>query len=163
MNAPLASAARFDIQMLSQAIARSHAVDTFRTTFNMQQWETLAGYMQPFAVLPGHTLVEQGATDRALYFVESGTLTVHYQDEKARVRMATVGSGSVIGEGAFFSHMPRTATVQATTACRLWSLNPMRFTELSNRNSPIALELVAGLGGVLAKRLYNRPKRVAVT
>ncbi|RZI98743.1 MAG: cyclic nucleotide-binding domain-containing protein, partial [Haliea sp.] len=30
-------------------------------------------------------------------------------------------------------------------------------------HSPIALELTLGMGGVLAKRLYNRPKRVAVT
>jgi hypothetical protein len=33
--------------------------------------------------------------------VESGTLSVHYQDEKERLRLAVVGPGSVVGEGAF--------------------------------------------------------------
>ena len=163
MNALLSTAVRFDIQMLAQAIVRSHSVDAFRAHLSASQWETLSSYMQPFEVALGQTLIEQGTTDRTLYFVEAGLLTVHYEDEKLRVRMATVGPGSVLGEGAFFSHLPRAATVQAATACRLWCLNPMRFTELSNRHSPIALEVVAGLGGVLAKRLYNRPKRVAVT
>ena len=107
--------------------------------------------------------MEQGALDRTLYFVESGTLSVHYEDEKARVRMALVGAGTVLGEGAFFSHMPRSATVHASTPCKLWCLTPMRFLELATRHSPIALELTMAMGSVMAKRLYNRPKRVAVT
>jgi CRP-like cAMP-binding protein len=74
-----------------------------------------------------------------------------------------VAGGSVLGEGAFFSRLPRSATVQASSPCTVWSLTAMRFRELSNRNSPIALELTMAVGSVLAKRLYNRPKRVAVT
>jgi CRP/FNR family cyclic AMP-dependent transcriptional regulator len=146
MNAPLPAAIRFDIQGLAQAILHCHASDALRCQFNS-----------------GQVLMEQGALDRTLYFVESGTLSVHYEDEKARVRMALVGAGTVLGEGAFFSHMPRSATVHASTPCKLWCLTPMRFLELANRHSPIALELTMAMGSVMAKRLYNRPKRVAVT
>jgi CRP-like cAMP-binding protein len=88
---------------------------------------------------------------------------VHYQDDKSRIRMALVGAGSMVGEGAFFSNQPRNATVQASGDCQLWCLTPMRFLELSNRHSPIALELTLGMAAVMAKRLYIRPKRVAVT
>ena len=163
MNAPLPTTLRFDIQGLIQAIAHSHASDALRCQFSSQQWDVLAGYMQPFAMQQGQALIEQGAADQTLYFIESGTMSVHYEDDKGRVRLAMVGAGSVIGEGAFFSRLPRSASVQATNACKIWCLTALRFKELANRHSPIALELSMALAGVLAKRFYIRPKRVAVT
>ena len=163
MNAPLPTSLHFDIRGLTAAMAHSHACDALRCQFNTQQWEMLASYMQPFALQPGQSLIERGAADQTLYFIESGTLSVHYQDDKDRIRMAMVAAGSVVGEGAFFSHQPRSASVQATNACKLWCLTSLRFKELANRHSPIALELTLALGAVLAKRLTNRPKRVAVT
>jgi CRP-like cAMP-binding protein len=163
MNAPLPTSLRFDIQGLASAIAHSHASDALHCQFDAAQWDILAAYLQPFAMQHGQSLIERGAVDQTLYFIESGTLTVHYQDEKSRVRMAMVGAGTVLGEGAFFSRMPRNATAQASSACKVWCLTALRFKELANRHSPIALELSLALGGVLARRLYNRPKRVAVT
>lgn len=163
MNAPLPANLRFDIHGLAQAITHCHASDALRCQFSLPHWDILASYMQPFTLGSGKVLIEQGATDRSLYFIESGTLSVHYQDEKSRVRMALVGPGSVLGEGAFFSHQPRNATVQAAGDCKLWCLTPMRFLELANRHSPIALELTLAMGAVMARRLFIRPKRVAVT
>ncbi|MES2414454.1 MAG: cyclic nucleotide-binding domain-containing protein [Pseudomonadota bacterium] len=163
MNAALPGNLRFDIQGLAQAIAHSNASDALRCQFSPQNWDVLASYMQPFALASGQVLIENGSVDRTIYFVESGTLSVHYQDEKARVRMALVGPGTVIGEGAFFSHQARSATVQASGPCKLWCLTAIRFLELANRQSALALELTMAMGGVMAKRLYNRPKRVAVT
>jgi CRP/FNR family transcriptional regulator, cyclic AMP receptor protein len=155
--------ARADIQGLAQAIATSPASDALRCQFNPSQWEVLAGYFQPFVLQGGQVVIEQGAQDRTLYFIESGGLSVHYEDDKGRVRMALVSAGSVVGEGAFFSHLPRSATVQTTGPSKLWCLTSLRFLELSNRHSPLALELAVALGSVMAKRLYNRPRRVAVT
>ena len=163
MNAPLPSALHCDIRGLTAAMANSHACDAFRCQFSTQQWEMLASYLQPFALQQGQSLIEQGAADQTLYFIESGTLSVYYLDNKGRVRLAMVAAGSVVGEGAFFSHQPRSASVQATNACKLWCLTALRFKELANRHSPIALELTLALGAVLAKRLGIRPKRVAVT
>ena len=74
-----------------------------------------------------------------------------------------VPRGSVVGEGAFFSHRSRSATVQASAPCKLWSLTAIRFTELSIRQPAIALGLVMAAGAVLAKRLGNRRRRVAAT
>jgi CRP/FNR family cyclic AMP-dependent transcriptional regulator len=163
MNAPVVANLRFDIHGLAQAIEYCHASDALSCKFSLSQWEVLASYMQPFELQSGKVLIEQGATDRILYFIESGTLSVHYQDEKSRVRMALVGSGSVVGEGAFFSNQPRSATVQASGDCKLWCLAPIRFLELANRHSSLALELTLAMGAVMARRLYIRPRRVAVT
>ena len=163
MEADLVTDTRPDIQSLALAIAHSPASDALRCQFSPAQWNVLAGYLQPFALKSGQVVIEQGAQDRTLYFIEGGGLSVHYEDEKARVRMALVGAGSVVGEGAFFSHLPRSATVQATSPSKLWCLTSMRFLELANRHSALALELTIALGSVMAKRLYNRPRRVAVT
>ena len=98
-----------------------------------------------------------------MYLIESGQLTVHYEDEKGRIRLAVVGPGSAVGEGAFFTRNPRNATVQAASPCKIWSLTPIRFTELTNRQPALALEMAMALGSLVSRRLANRPKRIAVT
>ena len=154
---------RFDIQGLIRAISQDHSTDAFRPQLKPDQWELLGTYMQPFALMQGQVLIEQNAQDRTLYLIESGGLTVHYQDDKGRVRLAVVCPGSAVGEGAFFTRLPRNATVQAAAACKIWSLTPIRFTELTNRQPALALEIAMALGSLVSRRLANRPKRVAVT
>jgi len=163
MNAPLRNPVKFDIQGLVQAIAHNHSDDCFNPALTPTQWDILGSYMQPFALMKGQVLIEQNALDRTLYMIESGGLTVHYEDDKGRVRLAVVGPGSAVGEGAFFTRAPRNATVQAASASKIWCLTPIRFTELSNRQPNLALEIAMALGALVSRRLVNRPKRVAVT
>jgi CRP/FNR family transcriptional regulator, cyclic AMP receptor protein len=163
MNAPLPTPLQYDVQGLVQAIQRDDSLDAFRPALTAKQWEILGSYLQPFAVRQGQVLIEQNANDRTVYFVETGSLTVHYEDDKNRLRLAAVGAGSAVGEGAFFTRNPRNATVQAASAAKLWSLTPIRFTELTNRQPTIAVEIAMGLGSLVSRRLSNRPKRVAVT
>lgn len=163
MNAPLRGPLKFDIQGLVQAIAQNHSSDSFTPALGPNQWETLSSYMQPFALMQGQRLIEQKALDRTLYLVESGSLSVHYEDEKGRVRLAIVGPGSAVGEGAFFTRQPRNASVQAASPSKIWCLTPIRFTELGNRQPNIALEIAMALGSLVSRRLVNKPKRIAVT
>ena len=142
---------------------QSNALDAVPLNLSEIQWNTLAGYLQPVLLRQGQALIEQGVKDRTVYFVESGTLTVHYEDSHDRIRIAVVGEGSLLGEGAFFSHLPRSATVSAGSDCRLWCLTPLRFRELCTRAPEVALELTVAMSAVLARRMYNKPKRVAVT
>lgn len=163
MNARVPTDARFDVQALAQAMRASNALDAVPVNLSDAQWQVLSDYLQPVSLKQGQVLIEQGVKDRTVYFVESGSLTVHYEDDKDRVRIAMVGAGSVLGEGAFFSHLPRSATVTAGGHSRLWCLTPLRFRELSIRHPAIALELTVAMAAVLARRMYNKPKRVAVT
>ena len=163
MNHPSPVAAKTDLQGLLDAIAQAGADDSMTNPLSVAQWDVLSSYLLPVVLSAGQILFSQGATDRTLFLVESGNLSVHYQDEKERLRLAIVGAGSVVGEGAFFSHRPRSATVQASVPCKLWSLPALRFTELSNRQPAIALGLAMAAGSVLAKRLGNRRRRVAAT
>ena len=163
MNAPLPSTLHFDVQGLIHATAHNQSLDAFHPALSSKQWELFGTYLQPFAVTPGQVLIQQHSSDRTVYFVETGSLTVHYEDDKGRLRIATVEAGSAVGEGAFFTRLPRSATVQAAAACKLWSLSPIRFTELSNRQPQMAVEIAMALGALVSRRLGNRPKRIAVT
>jgi len=163
MTAMTTPAAKPDIHGLDVAMRTSTALDAVPLHLNEAQWLKVADYLQPVALKQGHVLIEQGVKNRTVYFIESGSLTVHYEDSKERVRIAMVGPGSLLGEGAFFSHLPRSATVNAGSDCRLWCLTPLRFRELGTRFPDLALELTLAMSAVLARRMYNRPKRVAVT
>lgn len=153
----------FSIQNLCRAIAQNSSYDAFAPALNAQQWETVAGYLQPLDISAGQVLIDQGTVDRTLFFIESGALSVHLIGDKGQMQLAILNPGSVVGEGSFFSRAPRSANVVATGAARVWRLTAIRFTELSNRQPNLALELTLGLGAVIAKRMVNKPKRVAVT
>ena len=163
MNAASSSSAQANLQGLITAIAQAVGEDSLSDPFSPAQWDTLAPYLQQCSLAAGQVLFSRGSHDRTLYLIESGSLSVHYEDEKERLRLAIVSSGSAVGEGAFFSHRPRSASVQAGSASKLWGLTSLRFTELSNRHPALALGLAMAAGSVLARRLSNRRRRVAAT
>jgi CRP-like cAMP-binding protein len=151
------------IQNLSRAIADNTSNDAFALILNVQQWDTLAGYLQPQDVNVGDVLIAQGAQDRSVFFLESGAISVHRVSSKEQMRLAVLTAGSVVGEGSFFSRQPHAANVVVTGAGRVWRLTTTRFSEMSNRQPNLALELTMALGAVIAKRMAHRSKRVAVT
>ncbi|WP_038202423.1 Crp/Fnr family transcriptional regulator [Xenophilus azovorans] len=151
------------IQDLCQAIAQNTSDDAFAPALQPAQWEVLGSYLQSFELAPTQTLIDEGAHDRSLFFVESGSLSVHRLSSKGEVQIAIVNAGSVVGEGSFFSRQPRSASVTAAGACRMWRLTPLRFSEMGNRQPGIALELAMALGLVLSRRLGHKARRVAVT
>ena len=110
------------IQDLCRAIAQNTSYDAFAPAFTAQQWETLGAYLQPFDLPAGQVLIDQGAIDRTLFFIERGALSVHLIGDKGQMQLAILNPGSVVGEGAFFSRLPRSANVVATGAARVWRL-----------------------------------------
>ena len=163
MTALLPGAILFDVQSLAQAIHNSQASDALRCQLSLPHWTTLASFMHPFPLGKGQVLIEQGARDSTVYFIESGALSAQSEDDNSRIQSAMVGAGTVLGEGSFFSSQPRRATVYASSPCKMWCLTPPRFRDLARHHSSIALELTLAMGSVMAKRLAIPPKRAAVT
>ena len=83
------------IQNLSRAIADNTSNDAFALILNVQQWDTLAGYLQPQDVNVGDVLIAQGAQDRSVFFLESGALSVHRVSSKEQMRLAVLTAGAV--------------------------------------------------------------------
>ncbi|MEY4882174.1 MAG: hypothetical protein RIS34_28 [Pseudomonadota bacterium] len=163
MSAYFPSSNKPDVKGLVEALSQNTSDDALSRAVTPPQWEMLGTYLQPFLVVESQVLITQGSQDRTVYFIETGSLSVHYEDDAGRVRLAIVGAGSAVGEGGFFSHLPRSASVQAVGASKLWRLTPIKFAELSNRQPSVALALVMGLGGLVSRRMLDQRKRIAVT
>jgi CRP-like cAMP-binding protein len=71
----------------------------------------------------GTAVVREGEVGDRFYVVESGTLSVRARDEPA----PAIESGGFFGEIALLRATPRTATVTATSDCRLLALEGERF------------------------------------
>ena len=153
--------AKFQVQDLITAIARNNYYDALPLALTSTEWVPLGVYLRPFTLAQDQMLIEQGAIDRTLYFVESGTLSVHRQDEQGRMSLTLVGAGSVVGESAFFSSLPRKASAVGSSPCKLWSLTVARFVELARRQPALALRVTLALAEVLARRVENTTRRVA--
>ncbi|MEO7129158.1 MAG: cyclic nucleotide-binding domain-containing protein [Rhodoferax sp.] len=162
MNSLRPSFAKFQVQDLNAAIAQNQNYDALPLTLSASEWAPLIGYLQPFTLAQDQVLIEQDAMDRTLYFVESGTVSVHREDGDGAMTLALVGAGSVLGEGSFFSSLSRKASAIGSSPCRLWSLTVNRFLELATRQPALALRVTLALGAVLAKRVENSPRRAAV-
>jgi CRP-like cAMP-binding protein len=89
----------------------------------------------------GHVIVDQGQTGREAFVIMSGTATVKRNGKK----VASLGSGSVIGELSLFDHGPRTATVTADTEMDLFVLDQRHFAGIIEEVPSLAHKLLASL------------------
>lgn len=158
----MTSATGPDLSTLSAAIARN-AEGTLGRFLESYRWSVLGEYVHPVCIRRGQVLIAQGASDRKLYFLESGDLQVDVKSDAGLVRVAILGPGSVVGEGSFFSHLARSATVVAYSDAKVWEMTPKEFEKLSREHPGVALALSTALGAVLATRLLDLSKRLAIT
>lgn len=107
-------------------------------------------------------VIQRDAVDRALYFVAAGSLEVgvNYVDGVTISPLARIGTGSVIGEQAFFDGQPRSANVWAVASGELLRLSFEAFAKFSEAEPALARDLLFALGCVLSARLRNTTFRV---
>ncbi len=152
-----------DVSGLVAAIARNTddgALGRFLESF---RWSVLAQYVKPLVLERGHLLIAQGEKNRTLFFLESGNLKVDVKTDSGLVHLAILGPGTVVGEGSFFSNLPRNASVAVYSDCKVWEMGLAQFAELSHQSPGVALALTQALGAVLASRMLDVSKRLAVT
>lgn len=162
MNSPTASPQQPDVSGLVAAIARNIEPGGLAKHLEPFRWKVLADYVHPLIHKRGELLIGQGDMGRKLYFVESGDLKVDMHGPKGIIHLAIVGPGSVVGEGSFFSHLARSASVSAYSDCKVWVLTPADFDKLSHDNAGVALAVSMALGTILATRMLDISKRLAV-
>jgi len=163
MTQATGTAIKQDTSGLTAAITR-HANDAVLGRFlEAYRWSVLGEFVHPAHYTRGHVLINQGSTDRTLYFLESGDLEVDVKSDSGQVHLALLGPGNVVGEGSFFSRLSRSASVAAYSDCKVWALAPADFDLLSRNHPSVALALSMALGAVLATRMLDLSKRIAVT
>jgi len=152
-----------EVNGLITAISRNKEDGVLARHLGAQSWYIVADYLRPHKFERGHVLITQGAQDRNLYFLESGSLKVDVKQDRGFVELAILGPGTVVGEGSFFSHLSRNASVVAYSDCKIWELSPSDFESLSKKFPAVALSLAMALATILSIRMLDVSRRISVT
>lgn len=91
----------------------------------------------------GTLIVDQGQTGREAFVILDGEVTVKRSNRK----IATLGSGDVVGELSLLDHGPRTATAVCATDCTLLVIDQRRFLAVLDDVPSISHKLMAALAG----------------
>ena len=117
------------------------------------EWSRLLNHTQTQLYDPGDIVIHTGDAERALYIVAFGTLEVLVNQRGRTTRIATVHTGSVIGEQSFLDGRPRSANIRAATACQILQLTVDSFEVFAAREPALARMFLFDLGRILSLRL----------
>ncbi len=138
-----------NVRQLVDAIAALDAKDALQCRLGLDGWKLLAPFLSVNFLQPGKVLIHEGERDRVLYILAEGELKVQSRGHE----IAFLKPGTVVGEGAFFSGEPRSATIVANSNGIAWSLSWEKFDAMSAQYPKLALDLTKGLAAVLAVRM----------
>jgi CRP/FNR family transcriptional regulator, cyclic AMP receptor protein len=138
-----------NVKQLVEAIAALDAKDALQCRLGLEGWKLLAPFLSVRYLFPGDVLMREGDSDRVLYILAEGQLKVQVKG----VDIAFLEPGVVVGEGAFFSGEPRSATILAGVASLAWALSWEKYEAMSHQYPKLALDLTKGLAAVLAVRM----------
>lgn len=90
--------------------------------------ERLARAATESIVEPGVVIIREGDPADALYVLAEGEVAVSARGERQRARrIRTMAAPAYAGEIGLLEHVPRTATVKAVTACKLYQIDGDTF------------------------------------
>jgi len=138
-----------NVKQLVDAIGALDAKDALQCKLTLQEWKALAPYLSIRFLKAGDPLMHEGDCERELFILADGELEVTILGNS----IATLGPGTVVGEGTFFSGFPRSATVTPSQPGVAWGLNWDKFDAMTNKHPKLAVDLVKGLAAVLAVRM----------
>jgi SulP family sulfate permease len=123
---------------------------------NAGDLERLDTYLRRLEVPAETVLIHQGEAAHALYFIETGKVSVQLElpDGKS-VRLRTIHHGTVIGEVAMYSGTARTASVVTLEPTVAHRLTAAAITEMERRDPDLAAALHKWIAGVMAERLAD--------
>jgi len=98
----------------------------------------------------GERIVERASDNRDVYFVVEGTVeVVNFSLSGRAVAYADLPAGHFFGELAAIDGEPRSATVEAKTACLIGAMSPGHFIKLVQRHPEISLYVMRRLAAIV--------------
>ena len=126
--------------------------------------ELLVRESEPVDVRAGEVVIREGEPADALYVVESGELDVVTGSRAREAHLNRIGAGDYFGEIGILKGVPRTATVRADTATRLYRIGADHFLEAVGASPWLSGFLTGGVTARLARGgtvRRSRPRRTA--
>jgi sulfate permease, SulP family len=113
-------------------------------------------YLEAVEVDAGEAVMRQDEPADGLYFLESGRLTVQLESpEGERMRLRTMGPGTVVGEVTLYLGTPRTASVVAEVPSRLHRLSADALARMERGDPTVAAAVHRMFARLLAERLTD--------
>jgi|WetSurMetagenome_2_1015567.scaffolds.fasta_scaffold435700_1 CRP/FNR family transcriptional regulator, cyclic AMP receptor protein len=110
----------------------------------------LASYLKEKHFRRGEYIIYEGDEGNELFIIIEGLVKITKLNEDGREKiLATLGEGEFFGELALVDGAPRSATVQAKSACIMYSLARNEFLNLLRQAPEVCLSIIT----VLARRL----------
>lgn len=105
--------------------------------------EAAARRLVPVEVGAGERVIEQGEVADRVYIIDSGAFAVSQRTaDGGSVELRTMGPGEIFGEIGLLTSVPRTATVTATSAGRLFALDRDGFLGLVDAGPGLTTQLL---------------------
>lgn len=118
--------------------------------------ERMMPYFERQNMQKGMYLIHQGDTPDALYFIESGQVTVQLENEDdTHVRLQTIGMGKVVGELGFYLKRPATAAVIVEEPGVVYRLSMETLRDMQARDPSLAAFFHEFMAHLLGERLAN--------
>ena len=125
-----------------QKLETLRSVDLF-SACSGKELEKVARAGDEITMTAGTLIVDQGQTGREAFVIVDGEVTIKRNGRK----VATLGSGDVVGELSLLDHGPRTATAICATDCALLVIDQRRFLGVLDDVPAISHKLMASLAG----------------
>jgi sulfate permease, SulP family len=110
--------------------------------FDAGSIDVLIGYCPTLKLTEGATLFKRGDPGDALYFIESGEVSVLLPLGNGQTRrLRSFGPGTIVGEMGLYSKQPRSADVVANMNCRLRKLATEDLAKLEHDHPEVAIKL----------------------
>lgn len=120
--------------------------------------ERIAHMFKPTPLPAGYVLIEQGQEGERLYLVEDGTLEVSIaQGSGPATVVATLGTGTCVGEMSLLTGQEASATVTTTTEARVLVLEGRAFHSLLVQNPGMNIYFAQ----LLVERIRHNQARLA--
>ncbi len=97
--------------------------------------EVMLSEMESIKVEQGVLVIRQGEDPGPMYIVEEGRLRVFTEEDGRRQYLAYLRRGDFFGEMSMFKGIPRAASVESVSPCRLLKLTERTFSKLV-KNDP---------------------------
>jgi CRP-like cAMP-binding protein len=105
--------------------------------------EAAARRLRSLEVVSGQRVIEEGDAADRVYIIDSGTFAVSQRTaDGGSIELRSMGPGEVFGEIGVLSAVPRTATVTATSAGRLFTLDRDGFLGLVDAGPGLTTQLL---------------------
>ncbi|MBD2460431.1 SLC26A/SulP transporter family protein [Oscillatoria sp. FACHB-1407] len=119
--------------------------------------------LEKLKVQPGYCLYRQGDLSEAIYFVESGQISILQKlDNGEEVRVGTASEGTVIGEVGFYKGSVHPVSAIADESCSLYRLSREALTQLEQEEPQLASACHQFIAKLLAERVAQADERSRV-